>query len=376
MKKRYLAAAQEYFEMLKEIIMDPLDLTPGEGEIRNQVWSANCRDDNGLKQDWPSIYKAELDYVDKSTVPAELAAMLRNLTKDEATYWAATDAKGYGVWKSAAEEALEKSEPVAIRATLRGALCAQQAFYARLRQATYYRGKVLLLSLASLLAAVLSLVAFIYSLRDQQALTGLQGVQLALLAGWVGAAFTWMLANRKAVDTSAFMVLREISRWPYTISRGAIGSVSAMVLFIAMSAGVLPNPADKLLRTELTSDEWTAATDTFRTLAAASTVPAGATKDAELAKATAAFAKDVQRAFLPVAGQAPFWTRTDQEWLAASGFPRAEASAAVSPTYTIREKLRRQSNAFWLLLFICLVAGFSETLAPSLLDKSVGTIKT
>jgi hypothetical protein len=262
------------------------------------------------------------------------------------------------------EEAVASADAARMKAVLNAVLRARQCCYATLRQETFYRGKVLLLSLFFLALAVFGLLIYVSRLPSQNTLGIMQGAWMALLAGWAGGSFTWLLANRRSVGNSNLDVLREISRWPYNLSRGAIGAVSGLVLFIALTAGVIPSPTEKLFNPAVSSTEMDRALEAFRALASTA---ASADPKADLAQATARFATEIRSAFQEPGKSVPGWTRSDQEWLRVSGLKAPDAAA----TYAIRETLRRDTNALWLLLFLCLLAGFSETLAPSLLDASV-----
>jgi hypothetical protein len=188
------------------------DLQPGEKSIREQKWA-----DVGGKgnvPEWPEIYQQELERV------AELSDVELSLALDSvlnAGEWLRSDPASRQIWVDKIERGKAASESEK-RALLREAVAARQSFYASLRQETVYRGKVILLSTASLLGGLLSLFVWLcyagLGVLGGDEVNQFQGTVLAALCGWAGGAFTWLVSNRRAVGTSSLAVLREISRWP------------------------------------------------------------------------------------------------------------------------------------------------------------------
>jgi hypothetical protein len=344
-------------DWIHAFMSDPLDLIPGEGEMRRQRWAA-LGEDADQCPDWPEIYKKELDKAGALTARVELLMALRTSLKTDGNLWAAADAETHRAWTQEAEAVVAKGTEAEMRAVLVEILKARQSFYSRLRQETFYRGKVLLLSLLSLLAAMGTLMAMVGMLRSE-GLSRLEGVCLALAAGWVGGSFTWLLGNRRTVGDASLPVLREVSRWTYPISRGLIGAVSAFVLFVALSSGMLPGTSERLLDAEATREETERAADSFRYITKAAGV-----EESAVAPVMEKFREQVKTAYQ--SGAASHWSQTDQTWMERVGLP-----AAGGETYVIRETLRRTADAFWTLVLLCILAGFSETLVPALVDSSL-----
>jgi hypothetical protein len=344
-------------EWFRAFLSDPLDLIPGEGEMRRQRWAALGEDAGGCP-DWPEIYQKELERARELTSAVELQMALRTALKTDGNLWAAADAETHREWAQEAEAVAAKEAEAEMRAVLVEILKARQGFYSRLRQETFYRGKVLLLSLASLLLAMGTLLVMVGTLRSE-GLSRLEGVCVALAAGWVGGSFTWLLGNRRTVGEASLPVLREVSRWTYPISRGLIGAVSAFVLFVALSSGMLPGTSERLLDGEATREEMERAADSFRYITKAAGV-----EESAVAPVMEKFREQVKTAYQP--GAAAHWTQADQRWMEKVGL-----AAAGGETYVIRETLRRTGDAFWMLVLLCILAGFSETLVPAMVDTSL-----
>jgi len=340
---------------------DPLDLKPSEREIRIQRGAALGT--TGVTPDWAELYRKEL--TDVATIPGDrLAIALKTALTSDGELWAASEPAVVERWKKEiADVTGDQVDDSRRRAVLIGILTARQAFYARLRQETFYRGKVLLISLLSQVLAIVSLLLYLALLPAANELGRIHGAGLALISGWMGGAFTWLLSNRRAVESSSLGVLREISRWPYTVFRAGIGAVSGLILFIALTVGVIPNPTEKLLDARVSSGEVDRAIQAFTAMT--STRP-----PAEIAHAKARFRTALDSAFKERANGGPIWSSPDQNWLRHSGI----VDSPEMWTYTIRDTLRRETNPLWLLIFLCLISGFSETLAPSLLDGALKKI--
>ena len=343
--------------ILKSIILDPFDLTPGEAEIRKHRWAV-LGGTSGQEPDWPEIYSAEIKCARALNSAEDLAIALRTSLSSDGKFWSLSEPDIHQAWVKSVDDALAGKFVETMRATLAEVLTARQAFYARVRQETFYRGKVLILSLASLLAAVALLLGSVARLNGDS-LNRIDAIVLSLVGGWVGGSFTWLLGNRRTVGNATLSALREVSRWPYTLSRGAIGAISSLVLFLAMSSGVLPSPGERLMDAEATTAEIERATQAFRSLAIAT-----GNEEAKLSIVMSRFTAELRSAFQP--GARSRWNQTDQQWMQGMGLIRGNGE-----TFSIREALRRSTDAFWLFVMLCVLAGFSESLAPALVDSSL-----
>ncbi len=253
--------------LLNWLLQDPWDLQPGERVIREQRWAEVGG--SGEVPDWPEIYVRELARVDSLSDEAILLA-LEQLVTPASSEWARADPESHRI-HVAQVEASKGCSVEYRRALLREVLVARQSFYATLRQETVYRGKVIVLSTASLMAAGMALLGYIYSLVWGKANVGslmlIEGALLAVLCGWTGGAFTWLIANRRAVATSSLGALREISRWPYTLSRAMIGAFCGLIVYTALGANIITNPIPELFVDQASLEEREAAREAFRALA-------------------------------------------------------------------------------------------------------------
>jgi hypothetical protein len=336
---------------------DPWDLSPGERIIREQRWAEVGG--TGDVPEWPIIYKQELDRAEALN-EADVILALNQAVTSVGNEWAAAQPDAQQTW--AEKITNHKAAPLPEKkALLRQFLAARQAFYANLRQETVYRGKTILLSSISLAWGLLTLLACLTFLGVKQADTGslssAQGSVLAAACGWAGGAFTWLTANRRAVATSSIGTLREISRWPYTISRAMIGSFAGFVIYAALAANVIANPTPALFADRASIEEKDRAREIFRGLLASAKVPPDTAANAEMQ-----LLRDLDTKFREVR------LRSDREWL--QMIPTADPQAVHPLTTAVANSLQRSTNPFWMLVFVCILAGFSETLVPSLLETS------
>ncbi|MBL8174454.1 MAG: hypothetical protein JNK48_07285 [Bryobacterales bacterium] len=339
---------------LARMISELLDLTPNEGEIQRQRWASLVRTKGLPCEDWPSIYRAELEEARESD-DTVVSATLESVMEADGGLWAASEPAIHEVWTREANRARNTDDAAMKKATLLKVLEARQALYARLRQETFYRAKILVTCLISLILGVVMLLTAICWVTEEP-LSRTRNAALALCAGWMGGSFTWLLRNRKLVETATLASLREISRWPYTAFRAGFGAVSALILFIILSAGILPNATSRLFDGEATSEETARAVEVLRGILSA--------QDGSQEAALARFRNEVR--FAHRAGAAVRWDAGDNVWLEHLGLSKKPVES-----YSIREALRRTSDAFWMMVLLCILAGFSETLVVGVMESTL-----
>lgn len=268
--------------------------------------------------------------------------------------------------------------------------------YAVLDQERNYRGKTIFFS-AMLFVLSLSFLSLALWGVDNQVvdLHSWSGSWwMVALAGWAGASFSWLTRMRDTVQEKNLNVLKELSRWHYSLSRAFIGVGAAVVLYWALRGGFISGAVFPVLEVTRSEERLTKVTQAFRAIAYTATSCA---PEEQEKNRNALLASSVEnfRALLLVhererrqtAGDY-LWARTqyldinDGEWLLRAGLRPAAAGpppgtvalricddrTANHAQWTIRNALLTQSGTLALLLFWSFVAGFSEKLVPSILD--------
>jgi hypothetical protein len=272
--------------------------------------------------------------------------------------------------------------------------------FAVVDQERAYRSKTILWSAVFFILSLIFLFGAFRALDEQSLdLSSWSGSWwLVALAGWSGASFSWLTRMRDTVRENNMDVLKDLSRWHYGLSRAFIG-VGAAVGFVSGSVFPVLDPTQSEERVTIVAQA-------FRALA--STASQCSDADAENREALLAAATENFRSLLVVhvrerrqSGGGPpsgLWVPpdyvdfTDDEWLRRAGLQSAAQPRDTPPParalilcedptradarWTIRNALLAQPGTLALLLFWSFVAGFSEKLVPSILDRAGEKIQT
>lgn len=165
---------------------------------------------------------------------------------------------------------------------------------------------------------------------------------LAMASGFIGASFSVLINLKKRLTESNYEELRVTYRWSYILTRGFIGLGAALIIFFFLKAELLIGPAFPVVAVaELTADSRSG-----KTLA-----PAESTAPSQIDPAVANQADTTNNPVSAVGGDA-----------AAADLPPDGDDSDKKDENPEKERA--------LLLIWCFLAGFSESLVPTLLKKT------
>jgi len=302
------------------------------------------------------------------------------------TDWSSKAAKTLQEYNARWQQLLtDKAAPEMKRAFLQELTVESLWQFALLRQEREYRSATMNFSARMLVFSLVALILAFWSV-DRQVLdlqSWLGNWWMVALAGWVGASFSWITSLRATIQEKDLNVLKELSRPIYSISRACIGVAAALALYLALRGGFISGAVFPVLDVTQSEDRLSKVVQAFSATVKSETscapVDNEKTRDALIASAAENF-----RAQLVVHVR----TRntadpSDREWLRAAGVQQSPGqngtvTGAGVLTFcgdmpnarSISNALLLQQGTLALLLFWSFVAGFSEKLAPSLLDRA------